>query len=106
MMETVTIEALTGLMTPIGMAVIFVWLYLQEKKSHEETRKYYWTRIDEEKLKHEATRNQYREDLREIAGMRQHLSTTQRAVEQFRVRETQEMSPAPKIPDTGPLPHD
>ncbi len=39
----------------LGLWSIFAWLYLQEKKAHQ------------------TTREQYREDLREIANLRSHL---------------------------------
>jgi|GEM_PF-4531019 len=98
-----TIEAISGLITPIGMAAIFVWLYISEKKSHEETRRYYWNRFDEEKMAHERTRQQYRDDLREVAGMRQQLRTVQSVVRTYPERETQEIKAPRPQGNTAPL---
>ncbi len=47
------------LVQSLGMWSIFAWLYLQEKKAHQ------------------TTREQYREDLREIANLRHNLSQVQ-----------------------------
>lgn len=98
-----SIEILSSLITPIGVAAIFVWLYINEKRTHEETRRYYWSRLDDERTAHERTRMLYRDDLREIAGMRQHLNSVQRVVDRARSeRDTQEMN-IPRLADTGPL---
>gem|GEM_PF-1716904 len=50
---------LSNLVQDIGIWILFAYLYLQEKKAHQ------------------ATREQYRADLREIAGMRQALGRVQ-----------------------------
>lgn len=53
------ISQIGNLVQGIGMWAIFAWLYIREKEAHRDTRK------------------EYREDLREIAGIRQSLSKTQ-----------------------------
>lgn len=53
---------ISNLIQDIGIWAMFAWLYVQEKKAHNQTR------------------NQYREDLREIAGMRQSMNRVQNMV--------------------------
>ncbi len=50
------ITQIISIMQDFGIWIIFAWLYVQEKKSHQ------------------VTREQYREDLREIANLRHNLS--------------------------------
>lgn len=60
-----------NLLQGVGMWAIFAWLYVREKEAHAETRK------------------DYREDLREIAGMRQNLRNTQVAVKNWQSPDVQ-----------------
>lgn len=59
------ISEIGNLIQGLGMWAIFAWLYIREKEAHSDTRK------------------EYREDLREIAGIRQSLTNTQRNVAEW-----------------------
>lgn len=59
------ISEIGNLIQGLGMWAIFAWLYIREKEAHRDTRK------------------EYREDLREIAGIRQSLAKTQRNVAEW-----------------------
>jgi len=59
------INLIWDIVQSLGMWAIFAWLYVNEKNAHKETRK------------------EYREDLREIAGIRQSLTNTQNTVQQW-----------------------
>jgi len=62
MTETFDFSQLMNLIQDFGMWMVFAWLYVQEKKAHQ------------------TTREQYRDDLREIANLRSNLSAVQSAV--------------------------
>lgn len=55
-MTDVDLPQIIDLIQQLGIWIIFAWLYLQEKQAHQ------------------ATREQYRDDLREIASLRQNLT--------------------------------
>lgn len=57
---------LVDLAQSFGIWIVFMYLYISEKRAHEQTRL------------------EYRQDLREIAGLRQNLQRTQYYVEQAR----------------------
>ncbi|GEM_PF-2080099 len=69
-MENVDIDAVANLIQNLGLWAIFTWLYIQEKKAHQ------------------LTREQYRDDLREIANLRSNLNRVQTYV-----RDTQTFPP-------------
>lgn len=58
-METLDITQVINIVQDFGVWIIFAWFYVQEKKSHAHTRE------------------QYREDLREIANLRQNIGRVQ-----------------------------
>lgn len=58
------IKNLLDLVQSFGIWIVFMYLYINEKKAHEQTRV------------------EYRQDLREIAGLRQNLQRTQYFVDQ------------------------
>ena len=60
------LQFVIDLVQSLGMWAIFAWLYVREKDAHKETRK------------------EYRDDLREIAGIRQTLTNTQRSVTEWK----------------------
>lgn len=63
-MDNADFQQVSNLIQDLGIWILFAWLYINEKKAHNETRK------------------QYREDLREIAGMRQSMNRVQSVVQQ------------------------
>jgi hypothetical protein len=63
--ENPDITQIANLIQDFGIWILFAWLYVQEKKAHNDTRV------------------QYREDLREIAGMRQSMTRVQQSVNDF-----------------------
>lgn len=76
MVETDTINQLTSLIKDFGIWIVFAWLYIQEKKAHQ------------------VTRDQYREDLREIANLRSNLQRVQNYAREYQqVSSTSEMKP-------------
>lgn len=73
-METVDFAQIVNLLQDLGVWIIFAWLYVNEKKSHQHTRE------------------QYRADLREIANLRQNLTRVQTYVgDAKQVNQTSEM---------------
>lgn len=64
-MESVDLfTKLVDLAQSFGIWIVFMYLYISEKRAHEQTRM------------------EYRQDLREIAGLRQNLQRTQYYVDQ------------------------
>lgn len=75
-MSEVDFAQIIDLIQNWGVWVIFAWLYINEKRAHQ------------------LTREQYREDLREIAGLRQNIGRVQSYVrENKQVPTTTEMKP-------------
>ena len=58
-MTEVDLSKIIDLIQQLGIWIVFAWLYVNEKKAHQ------------------VTRDQYREDLREIANLRQNLNRVQ-----------------------------
>jgi len=73
-METVDFAQIVDLIQQLGIWIVFAWLYVNEKKAHQHTRE------------------QYREDLREIANLRQNIGRVQTYVgEAKQVNQSSEM---------------
>lgn len=74
--EMELLNQIRALVQDFGIWIIFAWLYIQEKKAHQ------------------LTRDQYREDLREIANLRSNLQRVQAYAREFQqVAQTSEMKP-------------
>lgn len=59
-------KTLVDLAQSFGIWIVFMYLYISEKRAHEQTRR------------------EYRDDLREIAGLRQNLQRTQTYANEYR----------------------
>lgn len=62
---------LTGILTQIGFAVIFLWLFWTERKAHDRTR------------------DEYINDLKTIAGLKQQLGFTKTVVDDTKSKLTE-----------------
>ncbi len=73
------IEQIRALIQDFGIWIVFAWMYVQEKKAHQ------------------LTREQYRDDLREIANLRQNLNRVQSYV-----RDAQQIPTSSEMKVTNP----
>lgn len=77
-METIDLTQIIDMVQNFGIWIIFAWLYIKEKEAHQHTRE------------------QYREDLREIANLRQNIGRVQGFVSDAKqVASTSEMKTFP-----------
>lgn len=77
---TPELQSLADLVANVGVWVVFLGLFIQERKEHADTRKSLYREIEAARLDHMS-------DLREIANMREKLHRVQGTVQEFRAVE-------------------